>query len=543
MERLKQRADFLAAARGAKAPAAAFVLQARKRDDEGPVRVRLHGDQEGRQRGRAQPGAPATAGDRAAGGTRRDTRRPRLRAGRPARGAGHAVCPDAGRIRRRVAARACGAAGAPVIPDDRQQEHHSRHRAVGDCADWRGNIFIGMPQLKKQKQQASCSSSKAAGAAAAGARRRPARPSSPAQPAQPGATAPPAQVPGAAAPAATARDARGSDQTRLAARRRSHAEPRRLDRAQGRRASTTSRWSNSARRSTRNRRRSCCCRRPAARDPFYAEFGWTPATAPAPSCPTPTRCGRRQAPARSPPAIRSRSPTTTARAWTSAAPSRSTTNTCSPSRTRSPTKAPAPVTLFPYALISRHGTPHTLGYYILHEGLIGVLGNDGLQESPTRRVEGRARSRSRSTSPMAGSASPTNTGRRRWCPTPRRTSRRSSRPASLGSDADLPDRLTCSTRRRSRPAPPPRPARGCSPAPRKSRVDQRLSRQQLNLNRFDLLIDWGWFYFITKPMFFLIDWLLPPGRQFRPRHPAGHGAGQGRRSSRSPTNPTPRWRR
>ena len=25
--------------------------------------------------------------------------------------------------------------------------------------------------------------------------------------------------------------------------------------------------------------------------------------------------------------------------------------------------------------------------------------------------------------------------------------------------------------------------------------------KQLNLNRFDLLIDWGWFHFITKPMF------------------------------------------
>lgn len=38
MERLKQRADFLAAATGMKAPAAAFVLQARKRADEGPAR-------------------------------------------------------------------------------------------------------------------------------------------------------------------------------------------------------------------------------------------------------------------------------------------------------------------------------------------------------------------------------------------------------------------------------------------------------------------------------------------------------------------------
>jgi ribonuclease P protein component len=39
MERLRQRADFLAAASGSKVPAAAFVLQSRKRNDDGPVRV------------------------------------------------------------------------------------------------------------------------------------------------------------------------------------------------------------------------------------------------------------------------------------------------------------------------------------------------------------------------------------------------------------------------------------------------------------------------------------------------------------------------
>src|SRR5262245_64010439 len=39
MERLRQRADFLAAATGAKVPTTAFVLQARKRGDHGPIRV------------------------------------------------------------------------------------------------------------------------------------------------------------------------------------------------------------------------------------------------------------------------------------------------------------------------------------------------------------------------------------------------------------------------------------------------------------------------------------------------------------------------
>ena len=38
MERLRQRADFLAAASGIKAPATAFVLQARNRRDHGPAR-------------------------------------------------------------------------------------------------------------------------------------------------------------------------------------------------------------------------------------------------------------------------------------------------------------------------------------------------------------------------------------------------------------------------------------------------------------------------------------------------------------------------
>ena len=43
-------------------------------------------------------------------------------------------------------------------------------------------------------------------------------------------------------------------------------------------------------------------------------------------------------------------------------------------------KSGGPVTLSPYGLVSRHGTPEVLGYYILHEGPIGVMGDQGLQE-------------------------------------------------------------------------------------------------------------------------------------------------------------------
>ena len=28
-----------------------------------------------------------------------------------------------------------------------------------------------------------------------------------------------------------------------------------------------------------------------------------------------------------------------------------------------------------------------------------------------------------------------------------------------------------------------------------------------NINKFDLVIDWGWFYFLTKPLFYVLQWL------------------------------------
>ena len=39
MDRLRQRADFLAVANGARVSSAAFVVQSRHRDDDGPIRV------------------------------------------------------------------------------------------------------------------------------------------------------------------------------------------------------------------------------------------------------------------------------------------------------------------------------------------------------------------------------------------------------------------------------------------------------------------------------------------------------------------------
>ena len=74
----------------------------------------------------------------------------------------------------------------------------------------------------------------------------------------------------------------------------------------------------------------------------------------------------------------------------------------------------APVTLFPTGCVSRTGLPQIAGYYILHEGLIGYLGEEGLQEVDYSDLdEAAGRSTPAKTSTAAGSASPTNIGARR----------------------------------------------------------------------------------------------------------------------------------
>ena len=58
MDRLRQRADFLAVANGARVNSTAFTLQSRSRDDSGPIPGRIYRHQEERQRARAQPHPP-----------------------------------------------------------------------------------------------------------------------------------------------------------------------------------------------------------------------------------------------------------------------------------------------------------------------------------------------------------------------------------------------------------------------------------------------------------------------------------------------------
>jgi YidC/Oxa1 family membrane protein insertase len=165
-------------------------------------------------------------------------------------------------------------------------------------------------------------------------------------------------------------------------------------------------------------------------------------------------------------------------------------------------KGAAPVTLYPYGLVSRHGTPHTLGYYILHEGFVGVL-NDKLQEETYAEVEKKKGFSFTSTNAWLGITD------KYWAATLIPDSK------SKIDAKFVADQLgTTKTYQANYLGPALTIAPGTTGATdghlfagakEVSIVDGY--NRQLDLNKFDLLIDWGVFYFITKPMFLALDWI------------------------------------
>ena len=163
----------------------------------------------------------------------------------------------------------------------------------------------------------------------------------------------------------------------------------------------------------------------------------------------------------------------------------------------------AAATLYPFGLISRHGAPHVSGYYILHEGLVGVLGDKGLQEYNYKKIDEAKSVDFKVTDAWLGITD------KYWAatllpdPTASLTARYSSNPlgntrtyqadylldpvtVAIGGNATTTTHLFAGAK--------------------ETRLLDAYDKQ-LKLNRFELLIDWGWFYFITKPMFWTIDFL------------------------------------
>jgi YidC/Oxa1 family membrane protein insertase len=162
------------------------------------------------------------------------------------------------------------------------------------------------------------------------------------------------------------------------------------------------------------------------------------------------------------------------------------------------------VTLYPYALISRHGTPKTLGYYILHEGLIGVLGDDGLQEITYTKVQEKKNINFDITNGWLGITD------KYWTATLLPDTNAHLKAHFSAGKLGALETYQADYLLDAHTVAPGGTAAANARLFAGAKEVQVINNyeQQLKLNRFDLLIDWGWFYFITKPLFFLIDYLF-----------------------------------
>jgi YidC/Oxa1 family membrane protein insertase len=167
-------------------------------------------------------------------------------------------------------------------------------------------------------------------------------------------------------------------------------------------------------------------------------------------------------------------------------------------------KGSEPVTLYPYGLISRHGTPETLGYYILHEGLIGEMGAQGLKEITYKKIESdKQEDYKKVTDAWMGITD------KYWAaallPDPTVTLDAKFAAGEVGTtksyqtDYLLPEQVIAPGATGS--------TTGRLFAGAKEVHVVNGYNQQLGLNKFDLLIDWGHFWFFTKPLFEFMDFI------------------------------------
>lgn len=163
------------------------------------------------------------------------------------------------------------------------------------------------------------------------------------------------------------------------------------------------------------------------------------------------------------------------------------------------------VSLLPYGLINRTGTPETLGFYILHEGLVGVL-NESLQEIDYDEVVEADR----------GVISESTTGG--WLGITDKywgTALIPDQSAAIdtrfsGQSAGGIDRYqTDYLYKEGLVAAPGGSAETTNSLFAGAKVVTQIDdyEENLGVKYFDKIVDFGWFYYITKPLFYAIHWL------------------------------------
>lgn len=169
-------------------------------------------------------------------------------------------------------------------------------------------------------------------------------------------------------------------------------------------------------------------------------------------------------------------------------------------------KSAQPAVLHPYSFVKRHGKPESAGYSILHEGFVGVIGDSGVEQIKYDKIE------------KEDHAAKSFTGTGGWLGLTDKywaaaviPDQNSAVEASFSGIISVPpiyqsgfagtEAKTIASGT-SGDFPPSRVFAGAKEVDTLQKYETGLG-----IKKFDLLIDWGWFYFITKPMFYLLDFI------------------------------------
>jgi YidC/Oxa1 family membrane protein insertase len=161
-----------------------------------------------------------------------------------------------------------------------------------------------------------------------------------------------------------------------------------------------------------------------------------------------------------------------------------------------------PLNLFPYSRVVRVGQPQTANFYILHEGLLGVF-DETLQEIDYDDLK-----EEQNTISVASTGGWLGITDKYWAVAlvPGQTSAIDGSfryQASQGKDsfqADYIGKQSVAVPANGRAAFEDRIFAGAKVV---EVIDSY--KDDLGIDRFDLMIDWGWFYFLTKPLFWLLE--------------------------------------
>ena len=162
----------------------------------------------------------------------------------------------------------------------------------------------------------------------------------------------------------------------------------------------------------------------------------------------------------------------------------------------------AAVTLRPYGLVLRHGMPHVAGYSVLHEGFEGVIGDQ--EQAPTYASVDKAAGK---TDTYKGDGGWLGFTDKYWASAviPEQTAPIEARYSASGT-AQPEDYQADFVGAEKTIAPGASYAATTRLFAGAKEVSTIYDYQaKYGIKKFNLMIDWGWFYFITQPMYWLID--------------------------------------